>query len=71
MKVKSESEVPQSGLTLSDPMDCSPPDFSIHGIFQARLMEWGEEQWAQILRANGEEERKVQLFQFLEETQVV
>ena len=34
-------------------------------------MEWGEEQWAQILRANGEEERKVQLFQFLEETQVV
>ena len=32
---------------------------------------WKEEQWAQILRANGEEERKVQLFQFLEETQVV
>ena len=37
MKVKSESEVTQSCLTLSDPMDCSPMDgFSAHGIFQAR-----------------------------------
>ena len=41
MKVKSESEVAQSCLTLSDPMDCSPPGSSIHGIFQARLLEWG------------------------------
>ena len=41
MKVKSESEVAQSCLTLSDPMDCSPPGFSIHGIFQARVPEWG------------------------------
>ena len=41
MKVKSESEVPQSCLTLSDPMDCSPPGSSIHGIFQARVLEWG------------------------------
>ena len=41
MKVKSESEVAQSGTTLSDPMDCSPPGFSIHGIFQARVLEWG------------------------------
>ena len=40
MKVKSESEVTQSCLTLSDPMDCSPPGFSIHGIFQARVLEW-------------------------------
>ena len=39
-KVKSESEVAQSCLTLSDPMDCSPPGFSIHGIFQARVLEW-------------------------------
>ena len=37
MKVKSESEVAQSCLTLSDPMDCSPPGSSIHGIFQARV----------------------------------
>ena len=41
MKVKSESEVAQSCLTLSDPMDCSLPGSSIHGIFQARVPEWG------------------------------
>ena len=41
MKVKSESEVTQSCPTLGDPMDCSPPGFSIHGIFQARVLEWG------------------------------
>ena len=41
MKVKSESEVVQSCLTLRDPMDCSPPGSSIHGIFQARVPEWG------------------------------
>ena len=41
MKVRGESEVSQSCPTLRDPMDCSPPDFSIHGIFQARVMEWG------------------------------
>ena len=41
MKVKSESEVGQSCLTLSDPMDCSPPGSSIHGIFQARVLELG------------------------------
>ena len=41
MKVKSEREVAQSCPTLSDPVDCSPPDFSIHGIFQARVLEWG------------------------------
>ena len=41
MKVKSESEVAQSCLTPSDPMDCSLPGSSIHGIFQARVLEWG------------------------------
>ena len=41
MKVKSESEVAQSCLTLSNPMDCSLPGFSIHGIFQAGVLEWG------------------------------
>ena len=40
MKVKSESEVTQSCPTLSDPMDCSLPDSFIHGIFQARVLEW-------------------------------
>ena len=41
MKVKSESEVAQSCLTLGDPMDCSLPGCSLHGIFQARVLEWG------------------------------
>ena len=41
MKVKSESEVAQSCLTLRDPMDCSLPGSSVHGIFQARVLEWG------------------------------
>ena len=40
MKVKRESEVAQLCLTLSDPMDCSLPGPSIHGIFQARVLEW-------------------------------
>ena len=41
MKVKSESEVTQLCPTPSDPMDCRPPGSSIHGIFQARVLEWG------------------------------
>ena len=41
MKVKSESEVVESCPTLCDPMDCGPPGSSIHGIFQARVLEWG------------------------------
>ena len=41
MKVKSESEVAQLCLTLSDPMGCSLPGSSVHGIFQARVLEWG------------------------------
>ena len=41
MKVKSESDVTQSCPTLCDPMDCSLPGSSVHGIFQARVLEWG------------------------------
>ena len=41
MKVESESEVAQLCLTLSDPMDCSLPGSSVHGVFQARVLEWG------------------------------
>ena len=41
MKVKSESQVAKSCPTPSDPMDCSPPSSSTHGIFQARVLEWG------------------------------
>ena len=41
MKVESDSEVAQSCLTLSDPMDCNLPGSSIHGIFRATVLEWG------------------------------
>ena len=41
MKVKSEGEVAQSCPTLGDPMDCSLPGSSTHGLFQARVLEWG------------------------------
>ena len=54
MKVKSDSEVAQSCPTLRDPMDCSPPGSSIHGIFQARVLEWGAIAFSERYR----EERK-------------
>ena len=41
MKARSESEVAQSCPTLRKPMDCSPPGSSVHGVFQARVLEWG------------------------------
>ena len=48
MKVKSESEVAQSYLTLSDPMECSLPGPSVHGILQARILEWGAIAFSQL-----------------------
>ena len=48
-KVKSESEVAQSCPTLSDPRDCSLPGSSLHGIFQARVLEWGAIAFSRIL----------------------
>ena len=50
MKVKSESEAAQSFPTLSDPMDCSLPGSSVHGIFQARVLEWGAIAFSKICR---------------------
>ena len=49
MKVKSEHEVAQSCPTLSDPVDRSPPGFSVHGIFQARVLEWGAIAFSDLL----------------------
>ena len=49
MKVKSEREVAQSCPTLSNPMDCSPPGSSVHGIFQARVLEWGAIAFSHVL----------------------
>ena len=62
MKVKSESEVAQSYLTLSDPMDCSLPGSSVHGIFQARVLEWGaiafSDLRARLLQSRRREEKE-------------
>ena len=49
MKVKSESDVAQSCLTLSDPMDCSLPGSFVLGIFQARVLEWGAIAFSELL----------------------
>ena len=49
MKVKSESEVTQSCLTLRDPMDCSLPGSSVHGIFLARVLEWAAIAFSSVL----------------------
>ena len=51
-KVKSESEVAQSCPTLHDPMDCSPPGSSIHGIFQARVLKWGAIAFSEHIERN-------------------
>ena len=53
MKVKSEREVAQSRLTLSDPMDCSLPGSSVHGIFQARVLEWGAIAFSSLIPRSG------------------
>ena len=54
MKVKSESEVIQSCPTLRDPMDCSQPGSSVHGIFQARVLEWGAIAFSMMVLSLGE-----------------
>ena len=53
MKVKSQSEVAQSCPTPSDLMDCSPPGPSVHGIFQARVLEWGATAFSESERLLG------------------
>ena len=58
MKVKSEREVAQSCPTLSDPMDCSLPGSSIHGIFQARVLEWGAIAFSVVNAISGQKEKK-------------
>ena len=53
MKMKSESEFAQSCPTLSDPTDCSLPGSSVHGIFQARVLEWGAIAFSHISNSSG------------------
>ena len=50
--MKSESEVAQLCLTPSDPMDCSLPGSSVHGIFQARVLEWGAIAFSSLAKAS-------------------
>ena len=52
--MKSESEVAQSCPTLRDPMDCSLPGSSAHGIFQARVLEWGAIAFSELKASSGE-----------------
>ena len=54
MKVKSESEVAQSCPTFQDPMDCSFPGSSVHGIFQARVLEWGSAVFSELTAILGQ-----------------
>ena len=74
MKVKSESEVAQLCPALSNPMDCSPPGFSVHGIFQARVLEWGAIAFSDSLGGMGIEERRqvvVNIYPILLHTEAV
>ena len=57
MKVKSESEVAQSCPTFSDPMDCSLPGSSVHGICQARELEWVGIAWDPVNNLKSKRER--------------
>ena len=61
IKVKSESEVTQLCLTLSDPMDCSPPGSSNHGIFQARVLEWGAIAFSNVMEESKIKPQKTQI----------
>ena len=65
MRVKSESEVAQSCPTLSNPMDCSLTGSSIHGIFQARVLEWGAKKGQVSTKKEHEEPAKVLKMFFL------
>jgi len=59
MKVKSESEVSQSCLTLSDPMDCSLPGSSAQEIFQARVLEWGATTFSMVCSNSGSSSSRI------------
>ena len=65
MKVKSQSEVAQLCPTLSDPMDCSLPGSSVHGIFQARVLEWGAIAFSELMADLRKNSKVLHLFSIL------
>ena len=71
MKVKSEREVTQSCPTLPDPMDCSLPGSSIHGIFQARGLEWGAIAFSTVMACMGKKSKKEWMCVYVWLTQLV
>ena len=70
MKVKRESEVAQSCPTPSDPMDCSPPGSSIHGIFQASVLEWGAIAFSGHSNAIGQNFESIKLILMVKDTDI-
>ena len=70
MKMKKESEVAQSCPTLRDPTDCSLPGFSVHGIFQARVLEWdaiafsGSLVWVKEIKTYGSDQYEFKFQQY-------
>ena len=60
----SESEVAQLCLTLSDPMDCSLPGSSVHGIFQARVLEWGAIAFSAAILLLGIYPREIKMYAY-------
>ena len=65
MKVKSESEVIQLCPTLRNPMNCSLPGSSVHGIFQARVLEWGAIAFAKLMLTLQEKKCKISCKKYL------
>ena len=63
--IESESDVTQSCPTLSDPMDCSLPGSSVHGIFQARVLEWGAIAFSTLILNKGKKKNKLFLLIYL------
>ena len=64
MKAKSESEVAQLCPTLCDPMDCSPPGSSVHGIFQARVLEWGATALGTDKNSESKQQHNLKVYKF-------
>ena len=70
-EVKSERQVAQSCPTLSDPMDCSPPGSSVHGIFQTRVLEWGAIAFSKAMVIDVNKNNELNTIELLFESHIV